>query len=400
MKYWKEAATVILAARFRNPGSICHPAPSAASRKPTEQEHSTTTGLVNACFDYKVLMLQRTHHSSFFAGAQVFPGGGIDEADYSPKWMELFAEVGIRIPQDFGPMVSKQHERPPMIAADRGSPVPSDIAFRICAIRETFEESGVLLLKQFSHCHPATDSMPSVQQNNSSSTPDISVETSKEWRHRVHNNAAEFLEMCRELRSLPDVWSLAEWSDWLTPSDMRRKRYDTMFYLCCMDTQPSALHDDKETIQLQWVTPSQSLAQYSEGEFFLPPPQVYEFQRLCRFPKLSALFNFSQQRALLGCQRYLPVRMNCSNGVITTLPGDHLYPDPLILQTIQDELIPQIEGTIEENTDTSKPLHRQMFALSTVPMCQAMCSFTLPYGHCAPLPYQECVDLHSQSSKL
>ncbi|XP_022103560.1 nucleoside diphosphate-linked moiety X motif 19-like [Acanthaster planci] len=401
MKYWKEASTVILAARFRHQGPVTHPASSAASRMPAQQQDITTTGSLSKYFDYKVLMLQRTHRSSFFAGAQVFPGGGIDEADFSPRWMELFAEVGIRTPQDFGPMASIRHDRPPMIVENRDFPVPSDIAFRICAIRETFEESGILLVKHMSHCRAATESTPILQYHRKlTDTSDVSVETRKEWRHRVHQNAEDFLEMCREMKTLPDIWSLAEWSNWLTPSDARKRRYDTMFYLCCMDAQPSARQDGRETIQSEWVDPSQSLAQFSEGEFFLPPPQVYEFQRLCHFPELSALFNFSQKRALLGCQRYLPVRLNCSDGVLSVLPGDYLFPEQPMLETIVDESVPTLEGTIEENTDTSKPIHRQQFAMGTMPMCSSLSNFSLPHGHCTPLPYNQCVDFHNPNAKL
>ena len=282
MKYWKEAATVILAARHH--GCVISTAvPALAAVVPNVRlhGHASTSGTgsdvtrenqphyVNAIasdsdtdsdtfdYNYKVLMLQRTHQSSFFAGAQVFPGGGIDEADFSQKWMDLFADAGIKTLEDFGPMFSIQHDRPPMIAADRASPVPSDIAFRICAIRETFEESGILLVKPCICCRHADASKPHPslhELGNHTSFGTTDAGTTSEWRQRVHKNATAFLELCRELKSVPDIWSLAEWSNWLTPSNMQKKRFDTMFYLCCMDNLPTAYQDEKEIIQSQVCT--------------------------------------------------------------------------------------------------------------------------------------------------
>ena len=52
---------------------------------------------------------------------------------------------------------------------------------------------------------------------------------------------------CRELRCVPDIWSLVEWSDWLTPRNMGR-RYDTVFYLCCCETTPPISADGTEVV--------------------------------------------------------------------------------------------------------------------------------------------------------
>ena len=67
----------------------------------------------------------------------------------------------------------------------------SDIAFRIGAIRETFEEAGILLYK-------------SVGESN----PDLSADALFEWREKVCANPSEFLNMCQKFNVCPDVWSL------------------------------------------------------------------------------------------------------------------------------------------------------------------------------------------------
>ena len=54
---------------------------------------------------------------------------------------------------------------------------------------------------------------------------------------------------------MPDIWSLVEWSNWLTPKHNRR-RYDTVFYLCCSEERPDALADLAETTSAEVSTES------------------------------------------------------------------------------------------------------------------------------------------------
>ena len=53
--------------------------------------------------------------------------------------------------------------------------------------------------------------------------------------------------MCSELQCVPDVWSLVEWSDWLTPRNLHR-RYDTVFYLTFVEGQPAVKEDGEEIV--------------------------------------------------------------------------------------------------------------------------------------------------------
>lgn len=53
------------------------------------------------------------------------------------------------------------------------------------------------------------------------------------------------LHACRELHCVPDIWSLIEWSNILTPRNLHR-RYDTVFYLCFCENKPSAIADGEE----------------------------------------------------------------------------------------------------------------------------------------------------------
>ena len=61
--------------------------------------------------------------------------------------------------------------------------------------------------------------------------------------------------MCRELRLIPAIWSLYEWANWLTPTraEENARRFDTAFYICCLDHKPEVAEDQGETVNAQVI---------------------------------------------------------------------------------------------------------------------------------------------------
>jgi len=111
----------------------------------------------------------------------VFPGGIIEKkADFSNDWMELFKHSFAKFGTDFTCLVNIQGRRPPVLKKSC-TDIPSEVAFRICAIRETFEESGILLLKSF------TDAQKSY----------LDFDEIQRWRKEVYTDATKFFTMCR-----------------------------------------------------------------------------------------------------------------------------------------------------------------------------------------------------------
>ena len=110
----------------------------------------------------------------------VFPGGVIEQADFSNDWMDLFKESFVKFGRDFSSLVNIPGVRPPALKKS-STAMPSEVAFRICAIRETFEESGVLLLKSHSQ-----------NKHSNLSTNDI-----HSWRQEIHSDPSKFVAMCR-----------------------------------------------------------------------------------------------------------------------------------------------------------------------------------------------------------
>lgn len=282
LKHWKEAATVILAAGTkykRSVESLWRETPAFGSSLPNQNLPPKPS------FDYEVLLLKRSGKSGFMPNAYVFPGGLVDPSDFSSEWLEDFKAFR-HLPQ-FGLQTVKQPQelRPPMFATDRkqfGSLIPVDVAFRICAVRETFEESGVLLVvpreeasTRNTHEHGGGNDRSDVTRSALTALSDRwDKSLIDKWRSLVLENSSNFIRMCRELECLPNIWALYEWGNWLTPvgGSLKQRRYDTAFYICCLKDIPDTLQDQKE-IELYKVTACVSI-HFSTCPFPLAPVQV------------------------------------------------------------------------------------------------------------------------------
>ncbi|XP_070574783.1 acyl-coenzyme A diphosphatase NUDT19-like [Ptychodera flava] len=368
LKRWREAATLVLAARMRKPQ-------------------------LGSC-DYQLLMLQRHQRSKFMPDNYVFPGGVIEtEADFASQWAELFEKSNRTLTR----FTDIRGPRPPMFSKTRGaSEIPNEVAFRICAIRETFEESGILLVTDPSTV--ADEGDKDILKLSTSTTDKILSKICKreleDWRRRVHDNASEFIELCRQLNCVPNIWALTEWSDWLTPSDVKPRRYDTVFYVCCVDDIPSAAVDDQEVVNLKWLTPSEALAAHMSEKIILGPPQLYEVSRIRNFKSLDDLHGYSVARGDKGLDLWLPVRINAKDGVLSVLPGDSLYPEKP--DFVGDKDVESIDQTMLESRCSSTCLHRA--EVKSIFKVRFFCNIDLPYGQITPVT--SALDDIERKSKL
>lgn len=204
-------------------------------------------------YDYRLMMVKRSGLSSFLASAYVFPGGRVEMADFSPRWWELFARFNLTR-QDLAVFSqSINGPRPPIILESKiiqesshlnrpEDALPADIGLRISALRETFEETGVLLLTR-----PGDDAdsyQPLSDREN------VNVDLSM-WRDKVRKDAASFLDLCLETNLCPNLWSLYEWWNWLTPTSVGHKRCDTMFYVSFLEVEPKVVLDNEEVTTLK-----------------------------------------------------------------------------------------------------------------------------------------------------
>lgn len=205
----RDAATVVILRERTRPGSGASPA--------------------------EVLMLRRSGTMKFAAGAYVFPGGRVDEADSDPA-------IGW-----FGPSPAEFGEK-------LGAPPELARALVVAAVRETYEESGVLL----------------------AGTPDgvAAVPSGESWdADRAALNAGELsfpeLLLKRGLVVLAD--RLAAWDRWITP-EVEPRRFDARFFVAVVPPGQSASGHLAEADQITWVDPADGLDRARAGEITLLPP--------------------------------------------------------------------------------------------------------------------------------
>ncbi|GBM48258.1 Nucleoside diphosphate-linked moiety X motif 19 [Araneus ventricosus] len=378
---WREAASVMIVVRTSLQELVGNNLASMMNRA-----RSCNLQLVskNHC-DYRLLMVKRSGLSSFMANAYVYPGGLVEIADYSPRWYDVFEACGVSRDslKEFSSRV--KGPRPHVItesvtlqcagvpqgqSSDRtDTPLPPDVALRIAAIRETFEETGVLLMTK----GEGSASTLSWYQN-------VDLVS---WQEKIRRDPISFADFCLEAGVCPDIGSLYEWSDWLTPTSVGHRRYDTMFYVCCLEKQPEVVLDHSEVVTLKWCTPEEMLEEHSTNALFLAPPQVYELSRLIHFSSFQTLRTFARDRANKGVERWLPVIITCQDGVISLLPGDEMYPrKPDYLGKSPG---PDYPVTVDEMRKRHTGIHRIEVR---GPICTVFCTISPSCGHLQPLTYQ------------
>ncbi|NNE11469.1 MAG: NUDIX domain-containing protein [Ilumatobacter sp.] len=191
----------------------------------------------------EVFMLQRTHGAAFARGQYVFPGGKVDAEDHG---------------EDFEPICDGLDDG---TASRRLGIGHGGLAWLVAAIRECFEEAGVLLARPADDDEIVRFDDPAVARRFNA------------YRHEVDGGSISLDEVCRRerLRLLVDRMHLVD--HWITPVGERR-RFDTRFFVTRAPEAQQPLHDDGETIASLWVRPSDALQMWRDGELQMFPPTV------------------------------------------------------------------------------------------------------------------------------
>ena len=199
----------------------------------------------------EVFMLRRTLDAIFAGGMYVFPGGAVDDADRHPdvvQWCDGLTEAR---------------------ASDLLEVPLGGLAYWIAAIRECFEEAGVLLARHRDGEVVRFDD------------PEVHARY-QGYRTAVHDGTLRLVQLCAQegLRLATD--DIAYVSHWITPIGERR-RFDTRFFLARAPQAQEPLHDDHETIASLWVRPAEALARRERGELAMILPTIRNIEFLLPF---------------------------------------------------------------------------------------------------------------------
>jgi 8-oxo-dGTP pyrophosphatase MutT (NUDIX family) len=198
----------------------------------------------------EVFMLQRTLAAVFAKGMYVFPGGRVDAND-NEEQLEAICD-GL-----------DDEEASGLLQIPNGG-----LSYWVAAIRECFEEAGVLLARP-------TDGSELVRFDT-----DVALQNRfNVARHAIHDGTMSLVELCttENLRLVTD--NIHYVSHWITPLGEPR-RFDTRFFIARAPEAQEPLHDDNETIASLWVSPIEALERHARGDLAMIPPTTSNLQFL------------------------------------------------------------------------------------------------------------------------
>jgi 8-oxo-dGTP pyrophosphatase MutT (NUDIX family) len=237
---------------------------------------------VGAAEEIEVFMMVRHYEIDFNSGALVFAGGSVDKGD-----QEIIG-------------------RPELYSGGKGLDA-AGLGFRIAAIRETFEESGILLAR--------------------SRGSNILVDA----KRAAEIEAAHRAPLCEGKTTFPEVLAdsgmslaldeLVPYAHWITPEGMP-KRFDTWFFLAAAPHAQVGAHDGRESTDSIWLSPREALAGGESGRFKLPFPTTRNLIRLGKHASMKAALADSRGKKVVTV---MPVMTKLNGGRQLRIPAEAGY---------------------------------------------------------------------------
>ena len=231
----------------------------------------------------EVFLLKRHGNSDVLGGAYVFPGGKVDAADAN--------------------LAAHLNQSPAELHAALGEAeldLPTATSFYAAALREAFEESGVLFA--------------------------TGADTAQLQQAAALLRAGQsFGDMLAQLTLRLDTRSVLPWSRWITPRmpSVSNKRFDTRFFVAAVPAQQTARHDDYEATESIWLAPRLALQQYWDGQISLAPPQIMSLAHLARHASVASVLTEAQRRLP---PVILPESFDDNGMRVICYPGDERHP--------------------------------------------------------------------------
>jgi 8-oxo-dGTP pyrophosphatase MutT (NUDIX family) len=226
---------------------------------------------------FEVLMVKRHHQIDFASGALVFPGGKTHAGDADPAWED----------RTLGWADSLPHKR----------------ALRIAAIREAYEEAGILLARHL-------DGAPFKGDDRATAARD---DIAADRRH--------FLDLVNELDLYLDLEALTVFARWITPP-LTPKRFDTWFYVAVAPGEQLALCDGWETVDAEWIRPAEAIRLGEAKERTVIFPTRMNLQLLAEASSAEDAIGRARARTLVTVEPQITER---PGGRVLVLPPDAGY---------------------------------------------------------------------------
>jgi 8-oxo-dGTP pyrophosphatase MutT (NUDIX family) len=239
---------------------------------------------------FEVFLVRRHDNIAFMGGASVFPGGRVEDADRLDAAGELCDGLD------------------EAVTRTTGMPQREAVGHYVAAIRELFEETGVLLARRggrlitFDNEHEAA--------------------AFRDYRKALASGAISLREIADREHLRMAVDELALFAHWVTP-DIEIKRFDTRFFAATVPPRQEPVHDDYETTQSAWLDPVEALERCRRDEIDLPPPTWTTLRMLARYSSVAEVMRWARQTPIVRVQ---PGFIKRDDVTMLTLPGDPLHP--------------------------------------------------------------------------
>lgn len=246
---------------------------------------------------FEVLLLERHLDSDFAGGALVFPGGKVDDTD---RDLDAARWTGRSLRDWLG-----------RLGVDRTADA---LSLLVAAVRETFEEAGVLLARR-------EDGAPVTAE-------DLAEPSFVDARRRLaaRDETWDWRRWLEDEELVLDLGSLALWSWWVTPEG-QHKRFDTRFFAALLPTGQDARHDDVETTSLHWLTPQAALAAGDAGKVTIIFPTRRNLRALAAYRSAAAVWEAADAGRV--DQRRIEPRVVRVGGQVMVQHPDEDAPEPI-----------------------------------------------------------------------
>ena len=247
----------------------------------------------------EVFMMERTTAVEFAKGMHVFPGGALDRTDHHPEIASLCVGLDDKAASE-------------TLGIEQGG-----LAYWIAAIRECFEESGLLM------GYRGNDQLLALADDEAERLAALRIEMAQ--------SKLSFIDILLKEQVKAATDRIAYYSHWITQAG-RPRRYDTRFFVAQAPEGQTALEDNHETVGQIWVRPDQAIDLHHSGSLNLMFPTIKTLESLAPFKYVEELLEYARKPR--PKQVMAPVTAIDRAGVSQTLiPGDFAYAEIKKLDT-------------------------------------------------------------------
>lgn len=227
----------------------------------------------------EIFMVARDRQVDFASGAVVFPGGKVDPDDHAEAWATAISSLPGNGPES---------------------------QYWIAAIRETFEESGLLIAERGGGGRLTANDVADIGARH---------------RAKILDGSTKFSALARSLDLVPAFGEMVHFAYWITPIHLP-KRFETHFFLVHAPEDHVATHDGQEAVQSFWVSPSELIAEADAGKQVLVPATRANLELLAESATVAEAIAAARERSILPV---MPVVEKADGGVVIKIRDDAGY---------------------------------------------------------------------------